>query len=324
MSDGLQLGYLVVRSSQADAWDAFLTTVLGAMPAGRAAAGDHNYRLDDRQMRIQVQEEAGDDLGAVGLVATSPATHAALVGRLAAAGIDMTAGGEQLCALRRVAHLVSFTAPGGIPVELAHSPLLAAEPFHSPLVPGGFVAGPLGLGHVVLMVDEIAAAKTFWIDVMGFALSDESFLETPAGPLHAAFLHCNRRHHSVAVAQRPARSTATTKLLHVMVQAADMDAVGMGFDRAIDAGLHISRSLGRHPNDRMFSFYASTPGSFDYELGWGAVEVGDDWEVVHYDHISAWGHRNMGVISHSISAPGAPPPREAPAASRPVEAGEPR
>ncbi len=322
MSDGLQLGYLVVGSADTAAWDAFLTGVLGVMPAGKAA-GVHNYRIDDRQMRVQVQEGDGSDLGAVGLVATNPASHAALVGRLAAAGVDVTAGSEELCARRRVAHLVSFTAPGAIPVELAHSPLLAAEPFHSAMVPRGFVAGTLGLGHVVLMVDDIAAAKGFWIDVMGFALSDESFLDTPSGPLHAAFLHCNRRHHSVAVAQRPARSTATTKLLHFMVQAADMDAVGMAFDRAIDAGLHISRSLGRHPNDRMFSFYASTPGNFDYEMGWGAVEVGEDWEVVHYDHISAWGHRNIGVL-RSVSAPGAPPPREAPVVAGPAGTGDPR
>ena len=50
-----------------------------------------------------------------------------------------------------------------------------------------------------------------------------------------------------------------------------MDDVGLAFDRALRGGVRITQTLGRHPNDRMFSFYAKTPSGFHFELGWGAV-----------------------------------------------------
>ena len=45
-----------------------------------------------------------------------------------------------------------------------------------------------------------------------------------------------------------------------------MDEVGLAFDRTLAAGLPIMQTLGRHPNDRMFSFYAKTPSGFQFEL----------------------------------------------------------
>jgi 2,3-dihydroxybiphenyl 1,2-dioxygenase len=190
--------------------------------------------------------------------------------------------------------VVRFEAHGGVQVELAHSPGQSRQPFHSATVPDGFLTGLQGIGHAVLMVEDLGEAKRFWLDVLGFGLSDGSQEETPNGVSRAAFLHCNRRHHSIALVQRPPRSTYAKKLLHFMVQANDMDAVGMAFDRALDAHLRIPRSLGRHGNDHMFSFYAATPGGFDYEIGWGALELDENWEVADYDHISTWGHRNLG------------------------------
>jgi hypothetical protein len=53
----------------------------------------------------------------------------------------------------------------------------------------------------------------------------------------------------------------------------------------------ILRTLGRHANDRMVSFYGVTPSRFAFELGWGARRIDDrDWQVRTYDRISDWGH----------------------------------
>lgn len=41
----------------------------------------------------------------------------------------------------------------------------------------------------------------------------------------------------------------------------------------------------------MFSFYARTASGFDIEFGAGALEITDDWQVSHYNRVSAWGHR---------------------------------
>lgn len=294
MTGSLQLGYLVIDATDLDAWHIHMTRELGLMP-GSSVNGERNYRLDSRQMRFQVQAADVDDVAVIGLVATTREKFAELVGNLERAGVPLERGDGKLQELRRVAELVAFTAPGDVRVELTHGQRRALEPFSSPLVVQGFVAESLGLGHAVMMVDNLAEASRFWVDVLGFELSDESFIDIEAGELRAAFFRCNRRHHSIAVAQRPPRWTGSKHLLHFMIQAQDMDAVGMAFDRALDAGLRISRSLGRHPNDRMFSFYASTPAGFDAEVGWGARETDEDWEVVQYDHISAWGHRFLGV-----------------------------
>ncbi|WP_234545193.1 VOC family protein [Streptomyces shenzhenensis] len=293
MKEELQLGYLVVGSTDTDAWDSFLRETIGLMAGPSDDDGTRSYRMDTWQFRVQIQPAEYDDIAAVGLCAVNPTVFARTVDRLKNAGVAVEHGDKALCATRRVAELVWFTAPGAVRVELVHSPRHAREPFDSPLVPGGFLTGAQGLGHAVFMVDDLAAARALWLDVLGFELSDGAFHETPSGEARALFLHCNRRHHSIALVQRPERSTYPKKLLHFMVQAHLMDSVGMAFDRALDAGLEIPRSLGRHPNDRMFSFYARTPAGFDYEFGWGAVEVDENWQVAEYDHISAWGHRSL-------------------------------
>jgi hypothetical protein len=64
------------------------------------------------------------------------------------------------------------------------------------------------------------------------------------------------------------------------------------FDRAFRAGYAIPNGLGKHDNDKMFSFYMMTPAGFQVEIGCGALEVGDDWnENRAYDSISLWGHQ---------------------------------
>lgn len=297
MNQDLQLGYLVLEVSDTAEWARFSRDLLGLVvnDSDRVNDGDGTLRLrmDGLQQRFVLQPGPADDVAVVGLLAASGGVFDGLVERLLAAGVDVREGSAEEAKQRRVKRLVSFTDPGGTSVELGTAPYHSVTPFGSALVPGGFQTGPQGLGHAVLMVDDFPATMDFWIDVLAFRLSDTSGHETPSGESNAAFLHCNKRHHSIALVQRPARSSYPKRLLHFMLQAESMDAVGMAFDRALDAGLAINRSLGRHPNDRMFSFYATTPSGFDFEFGWGAVEVGDDWAADHYDHISAWGHRKL-------------------------------
>jgi hypothetical protein len=56
-------------------------------------------------------------------------------------------------------------------------------------------------------------------------------------------------------------------------------------------------TLGRHPNDEMFSFYGFTPSGFQFEFGWGGRLIDDaDWTPKTYDRISDWGHHPPGVV----------------------------
>jgi hypothetical protein len=54
-----------------------------------------------------------------------------------------------------------------------------------------------------------------------------------------------------------------------MVELLSLDDVGQGYDIAgrDDA---VAYSLGRHSNDHMMSFYATSPSGFFVEYGWGA------------------------------------------------------
>src|ERR1700728_101817 len=289
MNEDLQVGYLVLDSTDPSVWEPFMVETVGVTPG--PATG--TYRMDSWQQRFVVRSSSQDDLGAIGLVAMNPSVFGRVADSLNDAGTHFDLATADDCGERGVAELIRFEAPGNVPVELAHSPIVSKRAFSSIVVSDGFVTGEQGLGHVVVMVDDLEPAQRFWTDVMGFVASDQSENKTPAGLSKAVFLHCNRRHHSLALVGRSERSTYSKRLLHFMIQATTLDAVGLAYDRALDAGLTIPRSLGRHPNDGMFSFYGRTPGGFDYEFGWGAIEVDESWQVKTYDHISVWGHRSL-------------------------------
>ena len=78
-----------------------------------------------------------------------------------------------------------------------------------------------------------------------------------------------------------------------MLQVVSLDDVGIAHDMRADRGIPLSMTLGRHTNDRMFSFYVRTPSGFEVEYGWGAdtVDNEDEWVVTHMRSPSIWGHR---------------------------------
>ena len=85
------------------------------------------------------------------------------------------------------------------------------------------------------------------------------------------------------------------RMHHFMLQLAELDGLGHAYDRCVKHGVAIAQTLGRHPNDRMVSFYAVTPSGFQVELGWGARTIDDaTWRVETYDRLSEWGHRPPG------------------------------
>ncbi len=147
----------------------------------------------------------------------------------------------------------------------------------------GFVADDFGLGHVVLIVPDLAEADAFYGDILGFTLSDRVDEEH----MKVRFYHCNGRHHSLAVAQVPGK----VGLNHLMLEVKSLDDVGTGLDLAKAAGVPVLRGLGRHTNDLMTSFYMLTPSSFQIEYGHGGIVVDDlTWIAATNDRPSLWGH----------------------------------
>jgi 2,3-dihydroxybiphenyl 1,2-dioxygenase len=285
MAGVAQLGYLGFAVKDVAAWERFAVDVLGVAVAVRADGG-LQLRHDAHAQRILIEPGEADDLAFIGWQVDDAATLDALTARLRGAGVEVTVGSDGEAAQRRVQRLVRFRDPAGIPSEIFCGPELAKEPFVSPLVRAGFVADERGLGHVVLNALDQQKSQRFYCELLGFRLSDRIVADVYGYKADIVFLHANARHHSLALGAGQKK-----RLHHFMLEVRVMDDVGLAFDRSLRHGVRIMQTLGRHPNDRMFSFYARTPSGFQFEYGWGGRDVDDaTWVPTEYDHISEWGH----------------------------------
>jgi 2,3-dihydroxybiphenyl 1,2-dioxygenase len=284
----IRLGYLGFEVADLGAWESFATDVLGLAVVDRGARG-FGLRLDDWHKRFQVTQGPADDLAFLGWQAEDEQALTELIGRLRAAGVAVEPGDA---AARGVEQVYSFRDPAGIPSEIFCGPQLAAEPFRSQRVGSAFVTGEQGLGHVVVNAANQQQSRDFYCDVLGFRLSDRIVANVYGYLADIVFLHANSRHHSIALGERQKK-----RIHHFMLEVASMDDVGLAFDRALRSGVRIMQTLGRHPNDRMLSFYARTPSGFQFEFGWGGRQVDDaTWQPTTYDHISEWGHHPPQVL----------------------------
>lgn len=281
------LGYMGFAVSDVAAWRSFLTQKLGLMDAGTTDNGDL-FRVDSRAWRIAVQQGEADDLAYAGYEVADAAGLAQMADKLKQAGIAVTTGDVSLARRRGVTGLITFADPFGLPLEIYYG---ASELFEKPFLPGAavssFLTAEQGLGHFVRCVPDSDKALAFYTDVLGFRLSDVIHMKMgPDVTVPAYFLHCNERHHTLAIAAFP----LPKRIHHFMLEVASLDDVGFAYDRADADGL-ITSTLGRHTNDHMVSFYAATPSGLEVEYGWSARTVDRSWSVVRHDSTSMWGHK---------------------------------
>jgi 2,3-dihydroxybiphenyl 1,2-dioxygenase len=164
----------------------------------------------------------------------------------------------------------------------------------------GFVTGDLGAGHVVINVRNVEACAAFYTEILGFRVTD-------VAPGLAVFLRCNARHHSIAFMDLP----APPGLRHIMLETRGVDDVGRAMEVCQQRQIPIAKSLGRHCNDHMLSFYMRTPAGFEIEYGCGGLTVDDaTWTVTYYERPSVWGHAGLGQWAASPAAAAGAPSRE--------------
>jgi biphenyl-2,3-diol 1,2-dioxygenase len=282
------LGYLGLKVKDPGSFETFATHVLGLMPV--ESDGATRYRLDELGWRIAVEEGDADDVAYLGFEVSGSAELEGIRTRLQEARVAVERGTPEHVAAREVVGLISCKDPDGLPVEIFYGPTLRTEaPFASPVGVSGFVTGAQGLGHVVLSTRDVAAARRFYQDLLGFRLSDTIRMRMGRDLfVDMEFFHCNPRHHTLALIPMP----MPKRLHHFMLQVASLDAVGFALERAQAAKSPITMTLGRHTNDRMVSFYTRAPAGFEVEFGFGAIEVDDaTWRVTRHDRGSSWGHK---------------------------------
>lgn len=279
----MQLGYVGLEVSDPDAFAAFAERVLGmaSVPVQGAARG---LRMDERAHRIRLHRGERNDLAYLGWQVADNATLDALVASIHVPTTELAADWAHARGARRV---VAFVDPAGVPGELfVAEETLHPEPFVSPRIKGGFVTGGQGLGHAAIRSDVRGASERFYGDLLGLKLSDRITCRAGDLDVDIAFMRTNARHHSVALA-----GPIAPRMHHMMLQVASLDDLGRAFDRAVRAQVNAT-TLGRHPNDRMVSFYVRTPAGFQIEIGWGGLEVEDTtWSPTTYDRVALWGHQ---------------------------------
>lgn len=299
MSQVLAAGYLGVTAPDPASWIPFGEQVLGARAVdspGRAersapdGTGDAAVllRVDDRSWRIAVHSGPGG-LAYTGWEVADAGALERLAARLADAGVPVKED-PALAARRQVRGLARCADPAGNEVELFYGARISAEAFVSPtgmrFVTSSPRFGELGFGHFVISVPDAAAARHFYLDLLGLRVSDTA----EVGGIESLFLHANARHHSLAFVELPDQPPA---LHHFMLEVASLDMVGRALEVVLDRDLEVTSTLGRHINDKMVSFYLRTPSGFEIEYGWDGLQIDDSaWTSASYTAPSIWGHRH--------------------------------
>jgi 2,3-dihydroxybiphenyl 1,2-dioxygenase len=286
MSGVTALGYIGVGAPDLDAWSAFATDVLGMQLGSPNDGSDTLFlRMDERSYRVAV--ERGDPgLAYLGFELATRGDLDALGSRLESAGIVVKED-SALASIRRVHDLLTCADPAGNSVELYVGHKIDESAFVSPRGVR-FVTGDMGFGHVFLLVPDEQEAKDFYIDLLGFRVSDTIAI----GPSEGVFLHCNPRHHTLAFAAIP--GVPMSAMQHFMVEVDSLDGVGRAIDIVNAGAATATTTLGMHTNDHMVSFYLQSPSGFDIEYGWNGRTVDDEvWTVGSYAAPSFWGHQRL-------------------------------
>lgn len=287
------IGYLIIASTDPEAWTNWGTNVLGLMEAPREDAANARFlRMDDHPFRFMIEPGEADKLLAAGLEFPNEAAWQNTLDALIGAGHKVEPGSEEQALRRCVRAFATVDDPAGNTLELYYGRKLDYTPFVSPTAVSGFVTsyaqtGDLGFGHAVLPAPDIDTAVEFYTDLIGLGTTDELYIPGMDGA-KVHFMHANNpRQHSLALFSGP----HPLGIVHMMVEVQTMDEVGLAMERAKQSDTHFLASLGRHINDNMCSIYILAPGGIAVEYGYDGLLIDHENYVSTVSHEGdLWGH----------------------------------
>jgi len=286
-----ELAYVVYEVSDLNEWENFGVNMLG-MEVGERTSNTLTLRNDALAHRWVLKQGTADDLAASGYEYDSNEGLDVAVAKLRADGFEVEDATATLAKERKVERIFVTHDPMGNRAELVTR--FSCEPvpeFKSQAIPSGFLTGVCGAGHQFILTKNIsqAEAMNFYHTLLGFRVSDRIVQEIAPGIIaDAMFLHCNPRHHTLALGEIP----MPKRTHHFMLQVNAFQDLGFTYDRCIRAGVPLIMTIGSHPNDQMLSFYVESPSGFAVEYGWGGLTIDDDttWPYRVYDKLDSWGH----------------------------------
>jgi len=158
------------------------------------------------------------------------------------------------------------------------------------------ISRPTKLTHVVLNSTHIDESAQFFIDLLGFRVSDETD--------HMTFIRCARDHHAVAIAK-----AAGPGLNHMAYEMAHFDGLMRGAGRLKAKGVDLEWGVGRHgPGNNIFSYFID-PNGFATEY---TTEVEQIDEAQYQPHDKAyWGAFPMRPCRWGMATKASPLLRQA-------------
>jgi catechol 2,3-dioxygenase len=127
---------------------------------------------------------------------------------------------------------------------------------------------PTKLTHVVLNATKTDAELAFFIEALGFRLSDSTDM--------MEFVRCTSDHHSLALVR-----TEGPSLNHMAYEMANIDGLMRGAGRMKKAGYNVEWGIGRHgPGNNVFTYFIE-PNGFVTEY---TAEVDQVDEATHIAH----------------------------------------
>jgi 2,3-dihydroxy-p-cumate/2,3-dihydroxybenzoate 3,4-dioxygenase len=243
----------------------FARDMLG-FPFTKSPDGKVTYlRPDQYQHRIAARATSEPTLRHVGFDVGSPQALAEWKTKLTAEGIVWRHSTTEECVERHITDFIEFTDPDGHHLALSCGFEIDKEPVRYTRD-----LRVLGLGHVLLTVEDTQRSHDFYTGVLGFRLSDWIIVDDN---IRLCFLRCNARHHSLAFA--PCMPGKSPRLQHVMFEVESLDDVMRSYHFLRIHKAPIGMGPGRHPNCQTIHVYVQTPGGFAVEFGWGHRRLDD-------------------------------------------------
>jgi len=292
MAGVTELGYIGLNATDLDAWRSYATECVGLEIVESDKDDRFHLRMDLQHYRFTVHKtEDSDDLAYMGWRVAGQEEFKEMQKTLTDAGVEYRLGTEEEARERHVLALIKLNDPSGTANEIYYSPQVdVMKPFHPgrPMF-GKFVAGELGIGHVLVRSDDDEKTYEFY-KLLGLEGSVEYRIPMPdGGCAEPIFMHCNGRQHSIAFGFHG----MVERLNHLHIQYTEFDDMGQSHDIIRNKGIDVAMQLGKHANDQLYTFYSATPSGWLMELGWG-----DYVKTCNQEHYSG------DIFGHGVEASG--------------------
>jgi catechol 2,3-dioxygenase-like lactoylglutathione lyase family enzyme len=127
------------------------------------------------------------------------------------------------------------------------------------------------IGHVVLNVRNIEMSTRFYVEQLGFAVSD--VYPNAMVPGGMVFMRCSNDHHGVALVGSAKNESSRSEMHHMAFEVATLDEVFRARDRLRAAGVTIVYE-GRRRAGCQIAVEFLDPDGHHLEIYWGLDQVG--------------------------------------------------